>query len=491
MKLQLEHLEIDNRSKYISERMHQGWRLGVITSIDGTQLVTLLLNPDLQSVQCLTTPLQGLNYRSLTPTVPQAHWFERTTRDMFGLMPEGHPRIKHTHLHEVYEDMAPPLNASYANQSPDYSYEFLDVKGEGIYELPVGPIHAGIIEPGHFRFSCYGEIIVNLEIRLGYLHRGVEKRLTEVGWKNTRFIAEATASDMPVANSYANALALESLTATVPALAARNLRDAALEVERIAMHLSDLIGLSGDIGFLAIASSMARLRGVALRMGELLAGNRFMRGLVCAGGVTRTPTAANIAELNKCIGRLKKELEQVLDFYFENQVAIDRMDGIGKVSQKLALDFGLVGVAARASGIEYDCRTSWNADLKNHSLPVSTEKSGDVLGRAKVRVAEIQASLTLLSRLLEQYDKEGPAERSTMPETLVCNSVAAGIVESSRGELIHLVFTDEAGKINRYCIKDASVNNWTGLAIAIRNNLIADFPLCNKSFALSYSGHDL
>ncbi len=493
MKLEMVPLKIDERTMAVKSAMAAGARLGLITSIDGKQLITLLLMPETHSIICFETPLEQLQYHSMTPVIPQAHWFERTIWDMFGLLPQGHPRLKRTHLHEPYSFTDPPLATVGNDYEPaNHAYEFLNVEGEGVYELPVGPIHAGIIEPGHFRFSCYGEVIVNLEIRLGYVHRGIEKKITEVPWRKARFVAEAAASDMAVANALAHSIAIESLLEIELPRRANLQRTAALEIERLAMHLSDLGGLAGDIGFLAISSSMARLRGLALRMGELIAGNRFMRGYICPGGTTRSFPDDCLQKLSATANELSKQLGPVVEFFMENQVAIDRMQGIGKVSRKLAFDFDLVGGGARACGIDYDCRKFWaHATFPQDDFVATTSDGGDVLARAKVRIGELQSSLGLLSKAFQEIASTPGSGRVPVQDELPANSTAVALVESHRGELIHLLFTNDLGQIQRYCIKDPSVNNWTGLAIAVRNNLIADFPLCNKSFSLSYSGHDL
>lgn len=491
MILQPTLLNIDDRLSIIKQAMDSGAHLSLITSINGRQLITALVWPDTGKIQCFETPVTGQNYPSITRLVPQAHWFERTIWDMFGLFPEGHPRLKHTHLHEAYGTMPPPLTELSASPA-DHAYGFLQVEGDGVYEIPVGPIHAGIIEPGHFRFSCYGEVIVNLEIRLGYVHRGVEKRLTEVPWEKTRFVAEAAASDMAAANALANATAIESFFDIEIPRRALLLRTAATEVERVAMHISDLGGLATDVGFLGIASSMSRLRGIALGTGDLLSGNRFMRGFICPGGVTRSVEKESIDAIRKAIVRLKDELKPVIELYLDNQVAVDRMEGIGRISRKLACDFGLVGVAARACGLPNDCRSySTYATFPNRDFEVSIEDSGDILARAKVRISEIATSLKLLTRTLEELADAPGRERVQLPRQLPPGSSTVAIVESHRGELIHFVTTDNTGSIKRYCIKDPSVNNWTALAIAVRSHVVADFPLCNKSFSLSYSGHDL
>lgn len=492
MKIAMEEIPLNERTSKLKEWLAEPHRrLGHITSIDGNQLITLVLDTKNNSAHIWKTDLHGNSYGSITPSIPQGHWLERTLWDMFGLFPQGHPRLKHNLLHEPYPADFLPLTDSVAKEtSPQHrNYHPMPVEGDGIFEIPVGPIHAGIIEPGHFRFSCLGEIIFNLEIRLGYVHRGVEKRLTEIPWKNQRFVAEAAATDTVAANALANSIVLESLLDVEITPKANFIRSISLEIERIAMHLADLGGLAGDIGFLAVSTSFARLRGNALRLGELMAGTRFQRAFICPGGVVSDPTS-RLKEIQKLSRILKKEIDSVVDFFLNNQGTRDRMENIGKVSHKLAGDFGLVGIAGRASGIVYDARQHFaHGAYDEIKTQIAVETGGDVLSRAKVRVRELDYSLQMIDELIEKMPT-GEILVS-VPEKLRANKIGLAIVEAHRGELIHLAFTDGEGAINRYAIKDPSVNNWTGLAIAVRKNLVADFPLCNKSFSLSYSGHDL
>jgi Ni,Fe-hydrogenase III large subunit len=492
VKIDLIPIDLQKRKQKMSEAIAAGARLGFITSIDGGQLITAMLWPETGRVDCFETSLDSCEYPSLTKQMPQAHWYERTAWDMFGLYPTGHPRLKHSHLHEAYASIAAPLSAT-VRALGERDYHFLDVEGPGIYEIPVGPIHAGIIEPGHFRFSCYGEVIVNLEIKLGYVHRGIEKRLTEIDWKKTRFVVEAAASDMAVAQALANATLLESFFDSEIPRSVQLLRTTAAELERVAMHISDLGGLATDLGFLGIASSFSRLRGCVLGAGETLTGNRLMRGYICPGGVQRPIDAQTILAIKEQTKRLTADIKPVIEMFLNNQVAIDRMDGIGKISPGLAADFGLVGVPARACGIPYDCRIfSTYATFPEPHLPISVDSSGDILARAKVRINEIDTSLNLIDSALKELEAASPGLfRISLPTALPPNRVSMSVVESHRGELIHFATTNGEGAINRYYIKDPSVNNWTALAIAVRNHVVADFPLCNKSFSLSYSGHDM
>jgi len=494
MKLEKKIVEIGNLSQSIRSWMEgpSGRRLGLLTSIDGGQLATLMLDPQKSVVEYWESPLKADSYRSLTLMVPQAHWHERVLWDMFGITPEGHPRMKHVLLHDVYPpDFFPLRKIPFFDSkgfSKDRSFNFLEVRGEGVYEIPVGPIHAGVIEPGHFRFSCFGETILNLELKLGYVHRGVEKRLTELPWQKGRFLAEAAASDTAAANALAHAVALESIMGIEPTATAQHFRTLALEMERLAMHIIDLAGMGTDTGYLGFAQNMSRLRGKALGLAHNLSGSRFLRAFILPGGVRNVDTSV-LAKIKKNARELKAELKPLIGFLHESQIARERME-IASISRSLANEFGMVGIVARACGIDYDCRQSFpHGTYPNFAPPVTVGLKGDIYSRAQVRTGEIFTSLDVIDAILENI-ADGPTMVS-VPEQLPADTYGVGIVEAFRGELIHFVATDSDGKIVRYNINDPSHNNWTAVSIAIRDNLIADFPLCNKSLALSYSGNDL
>jgi Ni,Fe-hydrogenase III large subunit/Ni,Fe-hydrogenase III component G len=496
------HVSLADLPERLAQTLKQGGRLGLLTARRapervGFALVTLILDPERHVVAVWETLLDSSDDRfpSLTPRVPQAHWFERSLYDFFGLKPEGHPRFKSVILHEAWPEGFHPLREAHPTVPESaparHDYKFLSVRGEGVYEIPVGPIHAGIIEPGHFRFSCLGEVIQNLEIRLGYQHRGIEQQLTQILWRRARFLAEAASSDTSAGNAWAHALAIEQILGVMPPPLAQSLRALALEIERVASHLGDMGGICSDIGFAAGAATFGRLRGRALGLGERLTGARFLTAYIQPGGVARRLDPAQRDELLRETKELAAAFEEAEPLLMDNPGALERMEGTGRVRPSLARDFGLVGPAGRASGVDYDVRQAFPQEPYSSLIwQAASAETGDVLARVQIRVGETRTSLALIQSILTRLPDQGEC-RIPVPDALPPDRVGMGIVEAWRGELIHLVFTDGEGHIARYCIKDPSFNNWTGLAIAARGQLVADFPLCNKSFGLSYSGNDL
>lgn len=484
----LEELAVQLRAKL----QEDGMRLGLISSLDGKQVITLVLDTKKGELEYWQTELRGDSYPALTNTIPQTHWFERINWDLFGIYPEGHPRLKPVRMIEPYAGDFFPLRAADAvpatTKRPEH-YQYVEVRGEGVYEVPVGPIHAGVIEPGHFRLACLGESIVNLELKMGWLHRGVEKTICQMPWQMARFAAEAAASDTAAANALAHSIAIESLLGIEVSAAANTLRTIALEIERLAMHIIDLSGMSGDLGFSPVAANLSRLRGVALGFGQMLSGQRLLRGFIKPGGVMNV-SSKELKRIQEGCPALRASLKPVLSFLEDNHRAIDRMSGVAPIKKSLATEFGMVGVMARASGISYDTRHHFKAgNYPQKAPPLALEQDGDILARTRIRIAEIWTSLDIIEQELQGYE-DGLAAIKLQGE-LPANEIGVGVVEAFRGELIHLIVTGPDGKIRRCVIKDPSCNNWAGSSIANRNNLIADFPLCNKSMALSYGGNDL
>ena len=346
------------------------------------------------------------------------------------------------------------------------------LKGAAAHEVAVGPVHAGVIEPGHFRFQCMGEDVYNLQIFLGYQHRGVEEALTAADGNAARqaALAETCAGDTSAAAAVAFAELMEGTFPSrfpPPDGAARRIRSLLLELERIANHTGDLGALAGDVAFLQTAAFCGRIRGDYLNMTALVCGNRFGRNAIVPGGARVTLTDEKIAQLETWIARVKPELDRALKLLFHEHSACDRFDGTGKVPKEIARTIGLVGVARRAS----------------------EEFNGDVMARALVRRVEINEAHTKIAGLLrgEMPPADPVAAEAGGPDDFV---VTVATVPAWRGPLTHAAAFAPDGRMLRYRIVDPSAHNWPGLAWALRHEQISNFPICNKSFNLSYCGTD-
>jgi len=353
----------------------------------------------------------------------------------------------------------------------------------------VGPVHAGIIEPGHFRFQCHGEQVFHLEISLGYQHRGVEKALIGGPDQRTIHYIETLSGDTTIGHSLAYAQAIEGLTGCGVPLRASVLRSIMLELERLANHTGDLGALAQDVGYLPTSSYCGRLRGDFLNITALVCGNRFGRNMVRPGGVMFDIDDAMSGEIIKRITGIFSDVKNAVLLMLDSAMVVDRFDETGVLKKETAAELGLVGVAARACGIERDVRFDFPAGAFQFSqIPVSTYSSGDVFARAFVRWLELQRSVEFILGQLEALP-DGLIRVDVPP--LKKEHITTSLAEGWRGEICHSVVTDGNGKIAQYKIVDPSFHNWYGLAVALRGEEISDFPLCNKSFNLSYCGHDL
>jgi Ni,Fe-hydrogenase III large subunit len=434
--------------------------------------------------------VSGQAFRTITDVCPAAHWFEREIYDLFGIVPEGHPELNPLRFHEGWPKRFFPSRSPAAPEAePRKGYRFLQVRGEGIHEVSVGPVHAGVIEPGHFRFSCAGETIQNLEIRLGYQHKGTEALLAGKPGARQLILSESISGDTAVGHSNACARLLESVLGRPADPSAETWRSVALELERIANHIGDLAGLSADIGYLFGSAHFAHLRGKALGLLLELTGNRYGRGLNRIGGIGPRVAGSGSAGILDRLRSLRDDAERTGTILLESPSVVVRMEGTGRLALSTAGTLGIVGVAGRASGLDIDARRDFPSPCFSEFPPtVVVQKEGDVLARARVRFEEMLASFRWLSLVLPTA---GPAAGPAPAAAPHRRTLAVSVEEGWRGEIVHAAVLDGKGGIATYKVVDPSFHNWPGLSFAVRENVISDFPLCNKSFNLSYSGADL
>lgn len=420
------------------------------------------------------TRVEGGSFPSLTPHLPQAQAFEREIAEEQGLIPDGHPWLKPLRRHVECGTGAAP-------------HPFFRVEGSGIHEVAVGPVHAGVIEPGHFRFQCLGEEVLSLEIQLGYQSRGALPLLLRETPTRRLATAETIAGDTSVAHAIAYCAALEGLAQVEPPRRGEALRSMALELERLANHIGDLGALCNDVGYLPGASYFGRLRGDFLNLTAELCGSRFGRGLVVPGGVRFDLDAARAQVMAERLAKAARDCKDVAEMIFDTPLVVARFEGTGVVSLDTARGLGLVGPVARASGLARDVRHD-HPRADDYAIPLVVCDTGDVMARALVRWREAEVSLARVAEHLEALP-QGDIAAPMAP--LRAEAFVATLVEGWRGEVAHVAVTDAAGAIADWRIVDPSFRNWFALAMALRGNAISDFPLCNKSFNLSYCGHDL
>jgi Ni,Fe-hydrogenase III large subunit len=367
--------------------------------------------------------------------------------------------------------------------------DFYHIEGSEIHEVAVGPVHAGIIEPGHFRFQCHGEIVYHLEIALGYQHRGLERVLAGGPHPATMAQMETVAGDTTLGHSIAHAMIREALAGIEAPPRAHVLQAIALELERLANHCGDLGALAGDIGFLPSMSFCGRIRGDFLNLSAALCGSRFGRGLVRPGGVSFDCSSDQAVRLIKSLDTIYRDYSGAVELLWNSPSVMARFEKTGSVAHTDALNLGLVGPAARACGIARDVRQDHPFGIYRSTAPaISVETGGDVLARAMLRWKESLASLEFITDRLSSIPDGDILSTCGNPRQ---ERLAVALVEGWRGEICHVALTDSVGTFLRYKVKDPSFHNWNGLAMSMRNQQISDFPLCNKSFNLSYCGFDL
>ena len=450
----------------------------------GVKLYTILADDNNSELLISSSCIEEKgSYLSITKKIPAFHMFERELYEEFGIQPLEHPWLKPVRYSHNRFDKTQTIE----------NYPFFQMEGEEVHEVAVGPIHAGVIEPGHFRFMCNGEKVYHLEIQLGYQHRGVEDLLVK---NNNRFmphLAESIAGDTVIGHNTAYSNAIESLLNIEISNKASIIRAIALELERIAIHVGDLGAIANDIAYLMGNAVFGATRTLVINTLLEICGSRFGRGLIRIGGVAFDIDGALNEKISATLDKVLKDVDRMAYAMFTSASVLSRLEKTGTVNKEKAQQVGLVGMAARASGLPLDSRDDHPWGWYNN-LTINKEmlESGDVFARAYIRYKEIKQSIKIINLLLSQiqlYDNDILLVKSE--DLLSKNSMVVSIVEGWRGEILHTVLTDNEGRISKYKIKDPSFNNWYGLALAVRNNGISDFPLCNKSFNLSYCGNDL
>jgi len=432
------------------------------------------------------------------PTIPSlatftypASRFEREIKDLFGIEPIGHPDqrplVRHAFWPEEYFPLCKDSALPGKFEDDGTPFPFLPVGGEGVYEIPVGPVHAGIIEPGHFRFSVVGETVIDLKIRLYFTHKGTEKLFEGRTPAEGVELAERISGDTPVGHSLAYCQALEALAGVEVPARAQFIRVVLLEMERLYNHVADFGMICNDTGFAVAHSHCFRIRERLLRLNKRLTGNRLLRGGIVPGGVAY-PISNDLnvpAELDSILA----DFNEVVEISLNNTMVMDRLEGTGRLTTKTATDLGVLGYVARASGVDVDARRDHPFAAYRHlKFNVPVFESGDVYARTMVRVEEARESVGLVRQAIAGM-AAGPlaAPLGRLPAF----EPAFGIVEGWRGAIVHWVMVDHEGGLFRVKVKDPSFANWPALSFAMLKNIVPDFPLCNKSFNQSYSGNDL
>jgi Ni,Fe-hydrogenase III large subunit/Ni,Fe-hydrogenase III component G len=432
------------------------------------------------------------SFPSVTPQVVAAHWYEREVHDLLGLTPVGHPDPRRLVMHDDWPDDVFPLRKDFDPTVPVPRVErephrFHDLHGEGIVEIPVGPIHAGVIEPGHFRFAAVGEVVLHLETRLFYTHRGIEKLAEGKPAAHVLQLAERICGACSLSHAVAYCQALETIAGVEAPPRAAAVRTVFLELERLYNHIGDLGNICAGIGFAVGASYGAKLKDDLQRLNERLTGNRFLRGVCRLGGVRRDLSAEGRRDLDATLTWIAREYGEFIAVLLGSETAVERLTNTGRLSRETARALGVVGVAARASGLDLDCRRDHPYayyDRLSESIPVPVRAECDVKARALVRMDEVLVSFAVIRQVLAALPG-GPLAVEVGP--LPPHRAAFSATESPRGENLHWVRTGADGTIDRYRVRSASYPNWPAVAASVPGNMVPDFPLINKSFELCYA----
>ncbi|XUX00082.1 MAG: NADH-quinone oxidoreductase subunit C [Dehalogenimonas sp.] len=430
---------------------------------------------------------------SIAAEYPIASYFQREVTDGFGIEFSGSFDTRRLFLHEAYADDFHPLLKSFdgrcpepAEITPEREYRFKEIAGEGVYQIPVGPVHAGIIEPGHFRFSVIGETIFNLEIRHFWKHRGIEKLAEGKTPGEVVKLAETVSGDESAANACGFAMAVESIAGVTMPRRGWELRMIVLELERIYSHLGDLAGMSVDVAYPVGAAPFFVLREEILRWNAELTGSRFLKGFIVPGGCARDLSQEYLEDLREYTLCFSNRFNEALDGVYDSAWVIDRFETTGIVKRELVAPLNLSGPTARASGTVIDTRVDHSYGLYEEFKPeVEIGDAGDVLSRFQVKAGEIEESLRLIGDIITKT-QAGPVRVDCRPES----GYALSLVEAARGQNLNWVCLKD-GRVDRWKVRTSSFCNWLAIQHAVIGSIVPDFPLINKSLNLSYAGNDL
>jgi Ni,Fe-hydrogenase III large subunit/Ni,Fe-hydrogenase III component G len=414
--------------------------------------------------------------------------FEREMRDLYGVVPIGHPlprrMIRHDHWPQGWYPMRSDAGPPPPFPAVEGDFPFLRIDGPGIYEIPVGPVHAGLIEPGHFRFSVVGETILRLKARLWFVHKGIEKLAEGRTPAEALPLAERVSGDTAVGHALAFCLAVEDAFGIRLTEEAAVLRAVLLELERLHNHVADLGALFNDVGFGFAHAHAQRVREQLLRLNKQVTGHRLLRGGVMPGGA-RVEQLPDI----EVVSALRADIEETVEIALRNAIVRDRFTGTAVLAREQALELGALGYVARASGIDIDARRDHPFHPATVGIPSAMRQDGDVLARVQVRLTEIGTSVDLLRRLLPLAHAV-PMLRE-LPPDLGLPLSGVGLTEGWRGTITHRVELGADGRLTRWKVVDPSFLTWPALPLALADTIVPDFPLVNKSFNLSYAGNDL
>jgi Ni,Fe-hydrogenase III large subunit/Ni,Fe-hydrogenase III component G len=437
-------------------------------------------------------PADQPSFPSLAAELPAVNWQEREIQDWFGVEAAGHPNPRRVALHDNWPDVH-PLRKDFALETvlPPFEGErhvYRPTLGEGVFQIPVGPVHAGIIEPGHFNFAVAGEPILYLQLRMFYTHKATEKLFESMPIPRAVFLAESISGDSAFSHATAFCAAIERAAEIEVPARARYARTILLELERIANHVADIGAIANDVGFGIANAHAGRVRETLLGLHETLTGSRALRGMVCIGGVRRDWQALQIARIAPTIDAVEREFGDLAALIESSDSTRDRLQHTGVLRPEKAKTLGVVGVAGRASGVDLDVRRDHPyAAYGELAFRVPLYQAGDVRHRMQVRIDEVGESFRLV-RAAAAALPSGPHRAPEQP--IPPGRCALGAVEGWRGEILHWVRTGDDNSLERCKVKDPSINNWPAIVEAVEGNIIADFPVINKSFNLSYSGTD-